>query len=69
MILKLGEVTAIKEGKEVIYYDGFDRRVVDLELLRLFVGEQVKEMKDLLGRCIQVCKDRSGRIENIYIID
>ncbi len=69
MSLKPGEVVDVQAESNVIYYDGFTKRAVDLELLRLFIGEPFKEMKELVGHSIQIYKDRSGRINSVQIID
>jgi hypothetical protein len=69
MSYKPGEVIDIKESEMVLYYDGFTKRKVDVEVLHLFIGEQFQEMKDLVGHCIQVYKDRSGRINEIQVLD
>jgi hypothetical protein len=69
MNYRTGEVIEIKSDEVVRYYDGFCKRKVDAEVLHLFIGEQFQEMKDLVGHCIQVLKDRSGRISGVQVID
>lgn len=69
MNYRTGEVIEIKSDEAIRYYDGFSKRKVDIEVIRLFIGEQFNEMKDLVGRSIQVLKDRSGRITNIQVVD
>jgi hypothetical protein len=69
MPLKAGQVVDIKANSDVIYYDGFDKHVLDFELLHLFIGEQFQEMKDLVGHSLEIYKDRSGRINEIQVID
>ncbi|NCP67166.1 hypothetical protein GW756_03125 [bacterium] len=69
MPFKPGQVVDINADAEVIYYDGFDKKAIDFELIHLFIGEQFQEMKDLVGHSIAVYKDRTGRINEIEVVD
>lgn len=69
MPLKPGQVVDVRANSEVIYYDGFNKRALNFELIHLFIGEQFQETKELIGHCIEVYKDRSGRIQGVHVVD
>ena len=69
MALKYGQVCEISGTEKIVYYDGSCQRELSIDVLRSFLGDQVKEVQALLGHCIQVLKDRSGRITRIQILD
>lgn len=66
---KFGEVCEVKPNQAVVYYDGHSLKDVNIDVLRAFLGDQIKELQALVGHSIQIVKDRSGRIQKIQIID
>lgn len=69
MALKYGQVRAVQPNKSIVYYDGHHNRQLSYDLVRIFLGDQYKELKALTGHSIQVVKNRAGRIEAIKVID
>lgn len=69
MSLKFGEVSEVKLDQTIVYFDGYCQRDLSVDVFRGFSGDQIKELHALVGHCINVLKDRSGRIQQIQIID
>jgi len=69
MSLKFGEVCEVKSDQTIVYFDGYCQRDLSVDVFRGFSGDQIKELHALVGHCISVLKDRSGRIQQIQIID
>ncbi len=67
--MKYGQVCRLGRGNDVVYYDGYCERRLQIDLVRAFLGDQAKEISKLIGHCIQVVKDRSGRIQKIELLD